>query len=68
MPGFRRSVRLLGAHAIGERPVIALEATVLNTKAIKERVDSQGVVTLVADYTHRRKQIHELLTRLDARG
>jgi thiol:disulfide interchange protein len=41
-----------------------LEATVLNTKPIREKVDSQGVVTLVADYTDRPKEIHELLTRL----
>lgn len=42
----------------------ALEATVLNTQAIKEKVDSQGVVTLVADYTDRPKEIHGLLTKL----
>jgi thiol:disulfide interchange protein len=41
-----------------------LEATVLNTQPIREKVDSHGVVTLVADYTDRPKEIHELLTRL----
>ncbi|HEV7278670.1 MAG TPA: thioredoxin family protein [Pirellulaceae bacterium] len=41
-----------------------LEATVLNTKPIKEKVDSEGIVTLVADYTERPAEVDALLKQL----
>lgn len=43
-----------------------LEATVLNTKAVKDLVEANGVVTLVADYTSTPDEITSLMRELQA--
>jgi thiol:disulfide interchange protein len=44
-----------------------LEATVLNTRAVRELVDRNGVVTIQADWTRRDPEVTEMLEALGAK-
>ncbi len=45
-----------------------LEATVINTPAVKEVVEQNGIVPLIADYTKRPPEIKKMLTELRSNG